>query len=269
MDKTVSKKKTLAIASILGIGALLLSSRSLAYFTDKDNLSGVFTFGDVDIALSQQQRQVVNGEKTTTLENFQQNQALYPVAGELGYTDSTWISTATNYADKIVTVKNTESTAAWIRAYVAVPATLDQGYTAFNGTGSALHLDYGKTKNGTTAGKNWDWGTAETLHHFNTTINGTDYHVYYADYMTTLAGGATSERLIQGLYLDSSVSVADSGTLTLNGNELTGITTSSSIDCPVFVVAVQANGFTDAKTAVEAAFGQKYNPWGGSVSNWQ
>lgn len=273
MDKTVSKKKIIAVASIFGVGALLLSSRSLAYFTDKDNKSGVFTFGDVDVSLNQQQRKVVNGERTTTLETFQQKKTLYPLAGSLTTTDSLKLPTAESYADKVVTVENTSTTAAWVRAYVAIPATLDRFYKAFAGeveNKSALHVDYGKSTSGaTTAGVNWDWGTEDRLHRFETTMDDIGYHVYYADYMTTLAGGATSERLIQGLYLDSDVSVNAAGNLTLGETVFSSLTTDSEIDCPVFIVAVQANGFSDAASAVEAAFGTRYNPWGTGASSWQ
>lgn len=37
----------------------------------------------------------------------------------------------------------------------------------------------------------------------------------------------------------------------------------------VFAVACQAEGFDDAATAMDAAFGAQYNPWGTAASNWQ
>ena len=43
----------------------------------------------------------------------------------------------------------------------------------------------------------------------------------------------------------------------------------NNVSCPVFAVAVQAEGFDNAAAAMDAAFGTNYNPWGTAASNWQ
>ena len=42
-----------------------------------------------------------------------------------------------------------------------------------------------------------------------------------------------------------------------------------NVKCPVVAVAVQAAGFDNADAAITAAFGAKFNPFGGTVTNWQ
>ena len=39
------------------------------------------------------------------------------------------------------------------------------------------------------------------------------------------------------------------------------IGTGARFTCPVFAVAVQADGFDNAAQAMDAAFGANYNPW--------
>ena len=43
----------------------------------------------------------------------------------------------------------------------------------------------------------------------------------------------------------------------------------NNVSCPVFAVAVQAEGFDNAAAAMDAAFGTNYNPWGTPATNWQ
>lgn len=42
-----------------------------------------------------------------------------------------------------------------------------------------------------------------------------------------------------------------------------------NVKCPVMAVAVQADGFANADAAITAAFGAKFNPFGGTAENWQ
>jgi len=107
--------------------------------------------------------------------------------------------------------------------------------------------------------------------YFETTMDGIKYNVYFADYYQAVEAGATTEQLVQGVYLDKSVDFGKDGKCYAFGEEVTldeGWDW-SSVSCPVFAVACQAEGFDSAAEAMNAAFGANYNPWGGDATNWQ
>lgn len=271
------KKKTILVAAIaVMLVAALVVGGTLAYFTDKDNATNTFTVGNVKINLIEQQRkQDAAGNKTTELDAFQQNQHLYPIVGSAqGEKDALGMPIAKNYVDKMVTIKNTGSEKAYIRAYFAIPSALDDGYETFNAGMNVLHFNFGNTvKNGditSTFGNKWQWKHGNKWNYFETTIDGIKYNVYYADYYQALDAGATTEQFVQGVYLDKSFDMKD-GTPYAFGKafEVDEGWNWSKVSCPVFAVAVQAEGFDNASAAMDAAFGANYNPFGGEATNWQ
>lgn len=174
--------------------------------------------------------------------------------------------TAKNYVDKMVTVTNTGSKDAYIRAYFAIPSALDDGEETFNAGLNVLHFNFGnKVKDGTvttTYGNEWIWKTAGKWNYFETTIDGIEYNVYYADYATAVPAGQTTEQFVQGVYLDKSFDIKDDGAYAFGKKlELDAGWDWSKVTCPVFAVAVQADGFDNAAQAMDAAFGADYNPW--------
>ncbi len=275
------KKKTILVAAIaVMLVAALVVGGTLAYFTDKDNATNTFTVGNVDIQLIEQQRKLdADGNKTTELEAFQQNQHLYPIVGsaqgkdgdDQSNLDAIGVPVAKNYVDKIVTVKNTGSEAAYIRAYFAIPAALDSADPSknvlhYNDGNRYLTAEENNNKPGwfSTAGYEWKW--AETP--FQATIDGIKYNVYYADFYQAVPAGETTYRFLTGVYLDKSFDMKDDGAYAF-GQKLTldeGWDW-SKVSCPVFAVAVQAEGFGSASEAMDAAFGANYNPWGGAAGN--
>lgn len=263
------KKRIVTLALVVALVAIAAVG-TLAYFTDTDNATNTFTVGNVAIGLIEQQR----GEKG--LEAFGQNKKLYPIVGSAqGEKDELGLPTAKNYVDKIVTVKNTGSEAAYIRLYFAIPSALDDGYETFNAGLNVLHFNFGtKLVDGkavSTDGVEWLWKNAEgKWNYFETTMDGIAYNVYFADYYQVVNAGDTTVRAINGVYLDKTFDYAD-GKYYAFGSELTldqGWNW-NKVQCPVFAVAVQAEGFASANEAVTAAFGAQYNPWGGAVTNWQ
>lgn len=270
------KKKITAIFLCVALAAIAVVGASLAYFTDTDNATNTFTVGNVAIDLIEQQRKVDdNGDKTTTLEDFEQSKKLYPIVGSAqGDKDAVGMPTAANYVDKMVTIKNTGSEKAYIRAYFAIPSALDDGYETFNAGLNVLHFNFGnKVANGTvtsTYGNEWIWKNGTKWNYFETTIEGIAYNVYFADYYQAVDAGETTERFVDGVYLDKTFDIKD-GKAYAFGEEITLDTgwDWSNVSCPVYAVACQAEGFEDAATAMEAAFGAKYNPWGGTATNWQ
>ena len=264
------KKKILSIALVVAMVAVIAAG-SLAYFTDKDSATNTFTSGNVNINLIEQERGV-NGK----LQPFTQNKKLYPIVGSAqGEKDTNGMPTAKNYVDKIVTVKNTGSEKAYIRAYFAIPSALDNGYETFNAGLNVLHFNFGnKVENGvvtSTEGAEWIWTHGSKWNYFETTLSdGIKYNVYYADYYQAVDAGATTEQFIQGVYLDQTFDRRD-GKCYAFGKEVTldNGWDWNKVSCPVFAVACQAEGFKNANDAMNAAFGANFNPWGTEASNWQ
>lgn len=262
------KKRIVTIALVVALVAIAAVG-TLAYFTDTDNATNTFTVGNVSIDLIEQQR----GENG--LVPFEQNKKLYPIVGSAqGEKDEYGMPLAKNYVDKMVTIQNTGSEKAYIRAYFAIPSALDDGYETFNAGLNVLHFNFGnKVENGvvtSTEGAEWIWTHGNKWNYFETTIDGIKYNVYFADYYQAVDAGATTEQLVQGVYLDKTFDIKD-GKCYAFGKEVTLDDGWSwrSVSCPVFAVACQAEGFDSAAAAMDAAFGANYNPWGTTASNWQ
>ena len=184
------KKKILAMSLCVVMLAIAIVGGTLAYFTDTKTATNTFTVGGVKIELIEQQRKVdENGDKTTELETFEQDQVLMPIVGAAqGDKDAIGQPVAKNYVDKIVTIKNTGKSDAWVRAYFAIPSALDDGFDeGFNASLNVLHFNFGNANGASTYNNQWLWGSEAKPQHsgwnyFETKINGVDYNVYYADY---------------------------------------------------------------------------------------
>ena len=264
------KKKITAIFLCVALVAIAIAGASLAYFTDTDNETNTFTVGNVSIKLIEEERDGKGGKQ-----DFTQEKKLYPIVGSAqGEKDALGMPTAKNYVDKMVTIKNIGSEKAYIRAYFAIPTALDDGYETFNAGLNVLHFNFGnKVVDGkavTTQGAEWIWTHGSKWNYFETTIDGIAYNVYYADYYQAVDAGATTEQLVQGVYLDKSFDIKDGKAYAFGKElELDDGWKWDSVSCPVFAVACQAAGFDNASEAITAAFGANYNPWGGASSNWQ
>ena len=264
------KKKITAIFLCVALVAIAVVGASLAYFTDTDNETNTFTVGNVKIDLIEKERDGNGGTK-----DFTQNKKLYPIVGSAqGEKDALGMPTAKNYVDKMVTIQNTGSEKAYIRAYFAIPSALDDGYETFNAGLNVLHFNFGnKVENGvvtSTEGVEWIWTHGSKWNYFETTIDGIKYNVYYADYYQAVDAGATTEQLVQGVYLDKTFDIKD-GKCYAFGKEVTldDGWNWNRVSCPVFAIACQAEGFDSASEAIDAAFGAQYNPWGTPATNWQ
>ena len=266
----MSKRKILVLALSLGMVAILAVGGTLAYFTDTDSATNTFTVGNVKIDLIEQQ---VNDDHTA-LEDFAQNQVLMPIVGSAqGEKDDFGQPIAKNYIDKIVTIKNTGKSDAWVRAYFAIPSALDNGYETFNAGANILHFNFGNANGVTTEGNQWKWmHTTEGVkkwNYFETTIDGVAYNVYFADYYQKLPAGETTEQFISGVYLDSHVDMKNGAYIDTRFPNADLSILNGTVKCPVMAVACQADGFDNAAAAIEAAFGANYNPFGGTATNWQ
>ena len=256
------KKKITAIALVVCLVAVAVVGGSLAYFTDKDSETNTFTVGGVKIDLIEQERGA-NG-----LQNFTQDKVLMPIVGSAqGDKDSYGQPVAKNYVDKMVTIQNTGKSAAYIRAYFAIPSALDDGFEeSFNASMNILHFNFGNKDGVSTYNKQWLWGSVAKPNHsgwnyFETTIEGVAYNVYFADYYQALPAGETTEQFVSGVYLDSHVDMKDGKYIDTRFPNADLSILEGKVKCPVFAVAAQADGFTSAAEAIDAAFGANYNPW--------
>ena len=265
------KKKLIAIFLCVALAAVAVVGASLAYFTDTDSETNTFTVGNVAIKLIEEERDGKDGKQ-----DFTQDKKLYPIVGSAqGEKDALGMPTAKNYVDKMVTIKNTGSEKAYIRAYFAIPSALDNGYETFNAGLNTLHFNFGNkvAEDGTitsTYGNEWNWKHGDKWNYFETEIGGIKYNVYFADYYQAVDAGATTEQFVQGVYLDKSFDMKD-GKAYAFGKEVSVDAgwDWNKVSCPVFAVACQAEGFDSASEAITAAFGANYNPWGGEATNWQ
>ena len=262
------KKKILSIALVVAMVAVIAAG-SLAYFTDTKTAKNTFTAGGVKIDLIEQQ---VN--KEGGLEPFKQNQVLMPIVGSAqGEKDKFGQPVAENYIDKMVTIQNTGKSGAYVRAYFAIPSDLDDGYETFNAGANILHFNFGnvKTDNGlvSTEGVQWIWTHGDKWNYFETTIDNVKYNVYYADYYQVLPAGETTEQFISGVYLDNHVDMKDGKYIDTRFPNADLSILAGTVNCPVYAVAVQADGFDSVDAAVTEAFGAQFNPFGGTATNWQ
>ena len=264
----MTKKKIVSLCLAAVLVVMAIAGATVAYFTDTDNETNTFAVGNVKIDLIEQQR----GENG--LVPFEQNKKLYPIVGSAqGEKDNFGQPVAENYIDKIVTIKNTGKSDAYVRAYFAIPSALDDGYETFNAGVNVLHFNFGNEDGASTYGVQWIWKHGDKWNYFETTIGGVAYNVYYADYYQTLAAGATTEQFVSGVYLDKSFNQQD-GKYYAFGEEidLSGLISDDgelTVKCPVKAVAVQAAGFDSVDAAITEAFGANYNPFGGTAANWQ
>lgn len=243
-------KKTLLMVLSFALVAVVSVTSTLAYLSAQDNAANVFTAGQVDVELIEQQRNADG----TALEEFQQGKELLPLVGSAqGEKDKFGLPVANNYVDKIVTVKNTGRNDAWVRVLVGIPAALDDTESA----DVPLHWNLGNRFNA--EGKylenpvsvyNWDFGVLDE----KVTIEEVEYNVYHFTYKTALTSGEeTPDPAIIGFYLDSKVNYdADRGVYTFGDEDIEGF--DGNVVIPVVAQAVQAGGFESKEAAFEAAF---------------
>ena len=240
------KKKILALSVCVVMLAVAIVGGTLAYFTDTDAEVNTFTVGGVKIDLIEQQS---SEDGKTFVPYVNEGKVLMPIVGSAqSDKKDNGQPAAENYIDKIVTIKNTGKSDAWVRAYFAIPSALDDGFVeGFNASLNVLHFNFGNANGASTYNNQWLWGSEAKPQHsgwnyFETKINGVDYSVYYADYYKKLAADATTEQFVSGVYLDSHVDMkngkyVDTRDLTADLSILEG-----KVSCPVFAVAVQADG---------------------------
>ena len=232
----MSKRKLMSLALAACMAAILVVGGTLAYFTDSDSAVNTFTVGNVKIDLIEQERDGIGG-----LQDFTDNQVLMPIVGSAqGEKDDLGQPVAKNYIDKIVTVKNTGASDAYVRAYFAIPSALDDGYETYNAGANVLHFNFGNklvdNEVVSTMGVEWTWKHDGKWNYFETTIDSVAYNVYYYYYNKVLPENTTTDALFDQIVMPADM---------VNGDAETGLTLN------VVAQAVQAQGAKTSWAAVQ------------------
>jgi len=267
--------RTWAMVVAIVMALTLSLSGTLAYLQDQDADVNVMVLGNVQITQNEQERvKDADGKFTSELKDFTNNQTIYPAVynvagqddparmpitvGDYTYTYGGGFRAFPNYVDKIVTVTNTGKSDAYVRTMIAIPSKNTE--TETNLSEEWLHYNVivdtdTQPANGWYAGKtlaDGEWnGTKNYL--YGITINGNNYEVYTATNVNVLKPGATTGPCLAGFYLDNSVNYVDGAYVDVNGDEMW---TDDTLDILVISQAVQAAGFADAYTALNAGYGE-------------
>ena len=251
------KKKILAFAMVFALAAVAVVGGSLAYFTDEDETENTFAVGNVNISMIEQQRNEQNPDMLSpyvdgsTLIPVVENEKESPVItnGDNDETNDVALPSEANYAnyiDKIVRVSNTGKSQAYVRAFIAIPSSIDA--IALDG---GLHLSLGESES-------WE----ELKSEGTATINGIEYNVYSRINSEVVESWTTTAPAYSGIYLDKDVDADENGNLIINGNTVgrSTYTVEGKVVIPVFAQAIQVAGFDTADEAF-AASGLTSNPF--------
>lgn len=239
-----NSKKIVLLVAVLLVAIALIAGGTLAWFTDTDSATNVFTVGEIEI----EQNEV-----------FDENTAnLLPII------DNDNPTLATNMIQKEVDVKNVGKDDAYVQVLVAVPACLDH-------TG-VVHLYSDPAATGWTR-VDGDAATAEIDPVYkDVTVAGDDlkYNVYIYRYNTAIIKDEITTKAISGVFLDEAldkkeVTLAD-GTVAkrfVTGDatkdaELLAFDPAGKLNVYVATQGVQARGFNSADEALSASFDSAY-----------
>ncbi len=289
------KKSVLMVLSLVMIAVIALTG-TIAYLTSTDEAVNVMTMGNVKIEQHEYQRAVetdgtyktdtIDNRTSYVLESFKQSKALLPAiipnSGTVG--GVTWdydsipvrmsqvdshggasVFNTPNAVDKFVTVENTGKSDAYVRTLVAFEVgtaeIISDEYPNEPLISSEIRArDGANNQNGE---QPWTFGFKDYI-----TVDGNKYLLYeliYTGAMTSSgwkhengvlpAGDTTYPNLCQ-VYMASRATNEDVEAIDGNKN--------GTYDILVYSQAVQADGFENAKTALDTAFGEitaTTHPW--------
>lgn len=273
-------KKKILLALSFVLVAILAVGATFALLTFESSDHNTMTVGQAEIEQLEYQRVVdENGNWVQSteqdqygyypdlLEEFKQDELLLPTTGtpawddrvdnhqqswgQIGSTgsDQLFDDSVTNVKDKFVMVENTGSIDIYFRTIILVEAPVgseigEETAIGLVGTGSSKY-DWDTTVDGVQQFKdNKNYGYI--------TVDGTRYAMLCAQYMDKLAPNAISRPSLLQVYMKKEVT---NEKIALFGEK---------VDVIVLSQAVQANGYSDATTALNDAFGElteNSHPW--------
>lgn len=245
--KKNTKKKVFTLMLVIMLLSIAIVGGSLAWFTDEDEATNVFTVGSIMIEQE---------------EDYVQNSQLLPVVKDDPSNEDD------NYIKKSVTVKNTGNNGAYIQTLVAVPACLDN-------EGVLKLYDANCTENG------WiklDRDTSEVgiqPSFLNVSIpaeGNLRYNVYVYRYQSILESGEETAPCLEYVYIDEATDmetsdtngdkIIDTGYFVMNGKTITEFNAFDDLNIYVLTQAVQADGFGTIDEAMLNAFNNKCPTFG-------
>lgn len=275
MKKKVKKAMSMLLVAALTAGISI--SGTMAYLTSEDSDLNVMTLGNVKIKQHEYERvekadgtydTVDNGYK---LQDFTQAKPLLPIVGDpsasgdayKGWDDTSvpmdqvdsygtmQVFAGKNAVDKFVTVENTGMTDTYVRTLIA----FEMGSTTEEEFGELISSSDRSTKNNEDLGSPWYQVPVGVI-----TVDGNSYYLYEYIYHGAKLGdgsirhekgilpaGDTTYPSLAQVYLSHTATNEDCEALDGNNN--------GTYDILVLSQAVQADGFDDAVTALDAAFG--------------
>ena len=254
-------KKMIALVLVIALCCTISVGITVAYLTRTDSDVNVMTLGEVKIQQNEQQRVEENGEFTSELEAFEQGKILRPVTypGDrtadkvtIGGYEITLSDDEANYVDKIVSVTNTGSEDAYIRTLVAVPTGgADWESTPVAAKDCWLHWNIPT-----------EYANYWTLVGTNVPmieIDGESYYVWEFIHKDIVEPKETTYPMVRGFYMDSRVDHDDNGYYMNYADGTTkrieDVAFGDTVEVRVLSQAVQAAGFSEANTALDAGFG--------------
>lgn len=230
---------------LTGLSMVLVAALSIAgtvaYLQDDDSAVNVMTLGNVSIEQIEQERDA-NGKLVPFTQAKPAYPAVYdgtsiPYADPADYpvpNDEAWkvVEDNANVVDKFVTVKNTGKTAAFVRTIIA----FEVGKDAVNDP--YMHLVCNSNSEVSCV-----WAT-ENGEKFVIEIKGAYYKICVFTYTDALAPGKTTIPSVKQIYLDKTAT-----------NEVCAAY-GEAFEILVLSQAIQAAGFADAQTALNAGFGE-------------
>lgn len=261
------KKKVLSLCLVIALVAIAAVSGMLAYFTDTDVNYNTMVFGSVEI--DQFEKEIVYDAETGEpigMQDYVNDKGIMPAAGAPAYegvfgqwSDLDAANTGAyageeffggnelwadhmNAQDKVVFVKNTGNNDVYYRTIILLEDPSVEGtdipYAELRpNVNNNEKFDWDPTKDGVQNGNN--------THEFTyVTVDGVRYLAIVATYVPTLAPDEISRPSFLQVAVDESCTQEYAA---LFGDKL---------DIYCFTQAVQAEGFDDAHSALNAAFGE-------------
>lgn len=250
----LNRKWLLLVALVLSVA--MATTGTLAYLTDEDKDINTMTLGKVEIVQNEQER------TDHGLDEFTQDKPLYPAVYEgtsIPWADENdWVQQGNqawkvvednaNVVDKFVTVTNIGKSNAYVRTIIAY-----EGDETYGPEGAYIHIVH----NGDNVNPVIE---VEKLGVMN--IGGVDYTVYSYTYPEVLVPDQTTIPSLKQVYMDKS---ADNDVVAQYGEKYDILVLSQAVQAKGFEGLGEANGTTDAKYALNEAFGEvteeKLNEW--------
>lgn len=232
------KKKILTLSLVAALVVTAIGG-TLAYFTDTDTETNVFTVGDIKIDLHEATKDGENVDDD--YQAWLEDQKLVP----------TTEAKVENTIDKVVTVENTGTNDAYLWAEIWVPSALDDGddnSPAAPGLGNSLHFNYASNVVET---KSTYLGTK--------TIGEVSYngYVHYVKNDTAKKTDEVTSALLDHVYMDAKVTQCTDekcNNCLILADGSTHYDSADTWNMVVYGIGIQADEFATIEEAITAYY---------------